>query len=76
MASNQESQMRGGVFDTNQEKSGVSRVTEETAPRLPNATYPFYNDPGYYVVSLDVFHHLHCLVCFKNVPCIAVEASA
>lgn len=33
------------------------------AARLANRTVPIGNDPGYYAVTLDVFHELHCLVC-------------
>lgn len=42
---------------------GVLRIPESSAKQLPNTTYPFTNDPGYYIASLAVFHHLHCLVC-------------
>lgn len=41
---------------------GVSRIPISDAAQLVNRTVPIANDPGYYVVSLDVFHELHCLV--------------
>ena len=41
---------------------GVVRMTRAEALRLPNATYPYVNDPGYYIGELAVFHQLHCLV--------------
>lgn len=31
------------------------------AAKLPNATTPFNDDPTHYVVTIDVFHQLHCL---------------
>ncbi|KAM0743194.1 hypothetical protein ACQRIT_003371 [Beauveria bassiana] len=40
---------------------GISRIPRSSAEKLPNGTYPFTNDPGYYIVSLAVFHQLHCL---------------
>jgi Mycotoxin biosynthesis protein UstYa len=41
---------------------GISRIPKAQAVRLPNKTYPFAQDEGYYIASLSVFHHLHCLV--------------
>ena len=32
------------------------------AVKLSNRTTPITNDPGYYAVTLEVFHQLHCLV--------------
>jgi len=39
----------------------VSRISEYEANLLHEPTIGISNDPGYYVVSLDVFHQLHCL---------------
>ena len=41
---------------------GIVRIPEEKAALLPNKTYPFERDEGYYIGELSVFHHLHCLV--------------
>ena len=41
---------------------GISRIPKTQAAKLPNKTYPFLRDEGYYIASLSVFHHLHCLV--------------
>ncbi|KAL8243965.1 hypothetical protein R6Q59_010223 [Mikania micrantha] len=40
---------------------GLSRIPIESAAKLVNRTVPIPGDPGYYIVSLDVFHELHCL---------------
>ena len=32
------------------------------AAQLANRTVPITDDPGHYVVTLEVFHQLHCLV--------------
>ncbi|KAF7302091.1 hypothetical protein MIND_00775800 [Mycena indigotica] len=37
------------------------RIPKSEAAKLPNATWPIHNDPGYYLISLEVFHQLHCL---------------
>jgi hypothetical protein len=41
----------------------IFKIPRSQAELLPNKTYPLFNDPGYYVAELDVFHQLHCLVC-------------
>lgn len=41
---------------------GVSRISRGSASKLVNKTVPIPDDPGYYVVELNVFHQLHCLV--------------
>jgi hypothetical protein len=41
---------------------GVSRIPKQEAAKLPNKTSPIPGDPGFYIVELDVFHELHCLV--------------
>lgn len=43
---------------------GISRITKEQAAQLPNKTQPIPGDDGYYISELDVFHNLHCLVCY------------
>lgn len=42
---------------------GISRIPKAQAALLPNKTYPYARDEGYYIASISVFHHLHCLVC-------------
>ncbi|KAF7301971.1 hypothetical protein MIND_00763200 [Mycena indigotica] len=37
------------------------RVPKSEARKMYNATFPIENDPGYYFLSLEVFHQLHCL---------------
>ena len=41
---------------------GITRVTTEEARPMENKTLPIPNDDGHYIVSLSVFHQLHCLV--------------
>jgi hypothetical protein len=41
---------------------GISQIPQTQAVLLPDKTYPFAQDPRYYIASLSVFHHLHCLV--------------
>ncbi|KAF2094939.1 hypothetical protein NA57DRAFT_45788, partial [Rhizodiscina lignyota] len=40
---------------------GTSAIPSSVAERLPNETLPHPNEPGMYVIQLEVFHHLHCL---------------
>ncbi|UNI22937.1 hypothetical protein JDV02_008781 [Purpureocillium takamizusanense] len=40
---------------------GIIRIPRSEAERLPNQTYPFIGDSGYYIAELAVFHQLHCL---------------
>ncbi|KAG8408219.1 hypothetical protein J3459_018083 [Metarhizium acridum] len=40
---------------------GISRLSREQAELLPNRTYPFMGDDGYYIAELAVFHQLHCV---------------
>jgi hypothetical protein len=40
---------------------GISKITMEEARPLKNRTVPM-DDEGNYIVTLDVFHQLHCLV--------------
>ena len=37
-------------------------IPHEQAAQLPVKTAAIPEEPGYYVVGLDVFHQLHCLV--------------
>ncbi|KAF7426681.1 hypothetical protein PC9H_009050 [Pleurotus ostreatus] len=41
---------------------GISRIPTSQAKRLPNATEAIPGDEDNYIVELDVFHELHCLV--------------
>ena len=41
---------------------GLSQIDKESAAKLPNATAPISGEGGIYIVGLDVFHQLHCLV--------------
>lgn len=41
---------------------GITRIPMSEAAQLENRTVPIANDPGYYAVTIDVFHQLHCLV--------------
>ena len=40
---------------------GISRIPRESAAKLVNKTVPIPDEPGQYVVQLNVFHQLHCL---------------
>ncbi|KZS88506.1 hypothetical protein SISNIDRAFT_459735 [Sistotremastrum niveocremeum HHB9708] len=40
---------------------GIQKITKDQAALLPNWTEPIPGDEGHYVVSLNVFHQLHCL---------------
>ncbi|TFK38461.1 hypothetical protein BDQ12DRAFT_112969 [Crucibulum laeve] len=40
---------------------GISRIPKSQAAQLANKTSAIPDDPGYYIVELDVFHQLHCL---------------
>lgn len=42
---------------------GISSIPKSEAAHLANRTEPFLGDEDSYIVSLDVFHQLHCLVC-------------
>lgn len=42
-------------------EAAVSQIDAVMACKLPNATTPFNEDPSHYIVTLDVFHQLHCL---------------
>ncbi|PKY07907.1 hypothetical protein P168DRAFT_286080 [Aspergillus campestris IBT 28561] len=42
-------------------QAGISMIPHEQAAQLPVKTAAIPEEPGYYVVGLDVFHQLHCL---------------
>ncbi|KAK5996325.1 hypothetical protein PT974_03080 [Cladobotryum mycophilum] len=39
----------------------ISKLSKAQAELLPNKTYPFVEDDGYYIAELAVFHQLHCV---------------
>lgn len=41
---------------------GITRIPESEAIQMANRTSAIQDDPGYYAVTIDVFHQLHCLV--------------
>lgn len=41
---------------------GISRIPRSSAARLVNKTLPLPGERGQYVIMLNVFHQLHCLV--------------
>ena len=43
-------------------KDGISKIHESDARQLNNQTVPIPGEPEYYIIGLDVFHQLHCLV--------------
>lgn len=58
--------VRGGdlmcnMSNTDDIQVGISKITLEEARPLKNRTVPI-DDEGHYIVTLDVFHQLHCLV--------------
>jgi hypothetical protein len=47
-----------------------SKIPRNQAVRLANKTYPILGDnPATYMLALDVFHELHCLVSFSSLNC-------
>ena len=42
-------------------KQAIVKIPEEEAKRLPNTTLGMHDEPGQYVVGLEVFHQLQCL---------------
>ncbi|KAJ7659338.1 hypothetical protein DFH06DRAFT_990005 [Mycena polygramma] len=40
----------------------ASRVPKSEVVKMTNKTWPILNEEGNYVIALDVFHQLHCLV--------------
>lgn len=49
---------------------GVSRIPRSSAAKLVNKTVPIPGEPGQYIVELNVFHQLHCLVSTSLPLCI------
>ena len=41
---------------------GLSRISKAESKKLANWTEPIPGDESHYVISLDVFHQIHCLV--------------
>lgn len=41
---------------------GISAIPKSQAALLPNRTVPFPRQEENYIITLDVFHQLHCLV--------------
>ena len=41
---------------------GISRIPRSQAARLPNRTEDIPGDEGNFIIELDVFHEIHCLV--------------
>ncbi|KAJ7087063.1 hypothetical protein C8R44DRAFT_650216, partial [Mycena epipterygia] len=44
-----------------------TKIPSEQAAKMPNRTWPFLGDEENYIVALDVFHQLHCLVSCPHV---------
>ena len=42
---------------------GVIKIPKEDAEKLPNQTLPIPGEEDGYIVGLEVYHQLHCLVC-------------
>ncbi|KAG6814715.1 hypothetical protein H0H93_012479, partial [Arthromyces matolae] len=47
---------------------GISRIGETQASRLVNYTIQIPHEPSGYLVGIDVFHQLHCLVSVLESP--------
>ena len=41
---------------------GIIKIPQSEAAQLVNYTMPLASEPGMYMVEIDVFHQLHCLV--------------
>ena len=49
---------------------GISQIPKEDAAKLEGPSVPFIKDPDNYIIEMDVFHQLHCLVsCTLLVSC-------
>ena len=46
--------------------AGISAIPKSAAALLPNRTEAYTGDEQHYIVELDVFHQLHCLVRFPT----------
>jgi hypothetical protein len=51
-----------GVANRDNLAVGISRITKDQARLLPNKTSAIPGDEDGYIVGLEVFHQLHCLV--------------
>ena len=40
---------------------GLTRISMDEAAQLVDRTVPIPGEPGNYMITLSVFHHLHCL---------------
>lgn len=56
--------LRRSVFEASLtlELVAMIKIPIESAAKLADRTVPIPGDPGQYIISLDVFHELHCLV--------------
>lgn len=43
---------------------GVIKIPKADADKLPNATLPIPGEEDGYIIALEVYHQLHCLVGF------------
>lgn len=54
-----------GIHDNdidNPSDPAIIQIPMDQASKLPVQTVPLPENPRYYVVGIDVFHQLHCLV--------------
>ena len=54
------------------QKVGISEIPRSIAAKLTNKTYPLVGSGGNYIVELDVFHQLHCLVSL-TLDCLSLQ---
>ncbi|KAF7978949.1 hypothetical protein HWV62_44173 [Athelia sp. TMB] len=47
--------------------AGISAIPKSAAALLPNRTEAYTGDEKHYIIELDVFHQLHCLVRFPTI---------
>ncbi|KAF7975505.1 hypothetical protein HWV62_9437 [Athelia sp. TMB] len=47
--------------------AGISAIPKSAAALLPNRTEAYTGDEQHYIIELDVFHQLHCLVRFFTI---------
>ena len=55
-------------FSADRKPDAYNKVPREQAALMPNKTYPVLGEEDHYMVALDVFHQLHCLVCPGSLP--------
>lgn len=46
---------------------GLSKIPKSSAAYLVSKTLPLPGDPDNYIIGLQVFHSLHCLVCYAGI---------